>query len=147
MSSETANESLPADAHSKAAEVFVERARSTHGEKIVELYVFGSTIRGEASGRSSDVDVLLVLPDTPDYDVVAGSLRDIAYDVMLEYGPVIELHLLNETTFERHQREENLSSEASSARGTRMPDDDPDKRTRTNCGSIKLCHHQSLLLY
>jgi predicted nucleotidyltransferase len=107
MSSETANESLPADAHSKAAEVFGERARSTHGEKIVELRVFGSTIRGEASGRSSDVDVLIVLPDTPDYDAVADSLRDIAYDVMLEYGPVVELHLVDETTFERHQREGN----------------------------------------
>ena len=107
MSSGTADESLPADAHSEAAEMFVKRARSTHGEKIAGLYVFGSTVRGEASGRSSDVDVLIVLPDTPDYDATADSLRDIAYDVMLEYGPVVELHILDETTFERHQREGN----------------------------------------
>jgi hypothetical protein len=44
MSSGTADESLPPDAHCEAAKEFVERARSTHGEKIVELYVFGSTI-------------------------------------------------------------------------------------------------------
>jgi len=107
MSSGTADEPLPADAHREAAKAFVERARSTHGEKIVELYVFGSTIRGDASGRSSDVDVLVVLSDTPDDDAVADSLRDIAYDAMLECGPVVELHILDETTFERHQREGN----------------------------------------
>lgn len=107
MSRGAADESLPADAHSEAAAVFVKRARSAHGEKILELYVFGSTIRGEASGRSSDVDIFIVLPNTPDRDAIADSLRDIAYDVMLECGPVVELHILDETTFERQQRAGN----------------------------------------
>ena len=35
------------------------------------------------------------------------SLRDIALDVMLKYGPAIELHILSEAAFERHQREQN----------------------------------------
>jgi predicted nucleotidyltransferase len=107
MTNETATESTSADAHTAAAEAFVERARSQHSDKIAELYVFGSTVRGEASGRSSDVDILIVLPDNPDRDAIADSLRDIAYDVMLEYGPLVELHILDGPTFERHQQEGN----------------------------------------
>lgn len=107
MSDETAPEPLSAEAHSDAAEAFVDRARSQHGDEIVELYVFGSTVRGEANGRSSDVDILIVLPDSPDRDALADSLRDIAYDVMLEYGPLVELHMLDEPTFKRYQREGN----------------------------------------
>ena len=59
MSDETASKSLPADAHADAAAAFVNRARSQHGDEIVELYVFGSTVRGDAHGRASDVDVLV----------------------------------------------------------------------------------------
>lgn len=54
---------LDDDAHSEAAEAFVERALARNGDEIEELSVFGSTIRGEARGLSSDVDVLLVLDD------------------------------------------------------------------------------------
>ena len=107
MTNETATESTSADTHADAAAAFVERARSQHSDEIAELYVFGSTVRGEASGRSSDVDVLIVLPDNPDRDAIADSLRDIAYDVMLEYGPLVELHILDRSTFERHQQEGN----------------------------------------
>lgn len=39
------------------------------------------------------------------FDLPADSPRDLAYDMMLEYGPVVELHILSETTFERHQQE------------------------------------------
>ena len=107
MSNETAHESLPEDAHADAAAAFVDRARSRHGDEIVELYVFGSTVRGEAAGRSSDVDVLVVLDDEDDRAATADSLRDIALDAMIEYGPVVELHVLSESTFERHRREGN----------------------------------------
>ena len=107
MSDETAHESLPEDAHANAAAAFVDRARSQHGDEIRELYVFGSTVRGEASGRSSDVDVLVVLRDDADREVTADDLRDIAYDVMLEHGPVVELHVLSESTFARYREEGN----------------------------------------
>ena len=107
MSDRTARESLPADAHADAAAAFVDRARSRHDDEIAELYVFGSTVRGEASGRSSDVDVLIVLDDDTDRKVTADSLRDIALDVMIEYGPAVELHILSESTFARYQQEGN----------------------------------------
>ncbi|WP_158057957.1 nucleotidyltransferase domain-containing protein [Halorussus halophilus] len=109
MNDEAAHESLPADAHTDAAAAFVDRARSRHGDEITELYVFGSTVHGDAHGRSSDVDVLVVLGDDTktDRETIADSLRDIALDVMIEYGPVVELHILSEATFERYQREGN----------------------------------------
>ena len=107
MGNETANEGTSADAHAAAAEAFVDRARSQHGDEVAELYVFGSTVRGEAHGLASDVDVMIVLADDTDRDVTADALRDIALDVMIEYGPVVELHILSESTFDQHQREGN----------------------------------------
>jgi len=76
-------------------------------EELVTLYVFGSTVRGEASGRSSDIDVLVALDDDIDRETVAESLRDIALDVTIEYGPAVELHMLSEATFDRYRRDEN----------------------------------------
>jgi predicted nucleotidyltransferase len=107
MSNEAAAESLGPDAHAVAANEFVSRVLAEYGDGIVELYVFGSTIRGTAHGRSSDVDVLIVLADYVDRDATAEALRDIALDVLIEHGPAIELHILPKETFERLQREGN----------------------------------------
>lgn len=85
--------------HAAAAETFVARARSRFSADIEELYVFGSTASGEAEGLSSDVDLLIVLRDAADRAAVSDGLHEIAYDVMLEHGPVVELHLLTESEF------------------------------------------------
>lgn len=79
MGGETPDESLPEGAHSRAAEVFVERARAEHGEELVELCVFGSTVRGEVSGRSSDVEVLKY------YD--EETVRTVTHRVLVEFQP------------------------------------------------------------
>lgn len=105
MNDEAAPRDLPPDAHADAAAAFVDRARSRHGDELVELYVFGSTVHGDADGRSSDVDVLVVLDEATDRDVIADSLRDVALDVTIEYGPAVGLHVLTEPTFERYRRE------------------------------------------
>ena len=78
-------ERLAADAHTDAAAAFVECAQSQHRGQIIELYVFGSTVRGETRGRASDVDVLVVLNES-ERQAIADSLRDIALNVMIEYG-------------------------------------------------------------
>jgi predicted nucleotidyltransferase len=91
--------------HLAAAEAFVERAKTQYEEDITELYVFGSTVRGEAEGLASDVDVLVVLTPDADADAVDEGLHRIAYDVMLEYGPVVELHVVASEQFERHRSE------------------------------------------
>lgn len=105
MSGENRTTRLSTDAHTAAAEAFVERARDRFGDALDDLYVFGSTARGEAQGLSSDVDVLVVLADDADHTAVDDALHDLAYDVMLEYGPVVELHVLTESAFERARDE------------------------------------------
>lgn len=105
MSSENRPTRLSTDAHTAAAEAFAERARDRFGDTVDDLYVFGSTARGKARGLSSDVDVLVVLADDADHAAVDDALHDIAYDVMLEYGPVVELHVLTESAFERTKGE------------------------------------------
>jgi len=107
MGDQTATEATSTDAHAAAAEAFVDRARSQHGDEIAELYVFSSTVRGDAQSLASDVDVLVVLADETDREVTADTLRDIALDVMIEYGLVVELHIFSESTFARHRREGN----------------------------------------
>ena len=106
MSGKTARKPLSVDAHTDAAAAFSDRVRPKHRTDIIELYVFGSTVRGEAHGRSSDVDVLVVV-DENDRGALKESLHEIAPDVMLEYGPAIELDVLSENTFERPRQERN----------------------------------------
>lgn len=90
---------LADDAHADAAEAFVGRALARFDQEIEGLYVFGSTVRGDATGLDSDVDVLVVLADDVKQASVAETLRDVAYDVMLEYGPVVELHVMSAAEF------------------------------------------------
>lgn len=87
--------------HEAAAESFARRVRDAAG--LEELYCFGSTARGEASGLDSDVDFLAVVSDDVDRAAVADALRAEAYDVMLEYGPVVEVHVLSRATFESYR--------------------------------------------
>lgn len=100
MSSEERATTSSVDAHAAAAEAFAERARDRFGNAVADLYVFGSTARDEARGLSSDVDVLVVLADDADHTTIDDALHDLAYDVMLEYGPVVELHVLTASAFE-----------------------------------------------
>jgi len=106
MSGKSTGKPLAADAHTDAAAAFAERVQSQYHDQVVELYIFGSTVRGETRGRASDVDVLVVL-DKSERQALADSLRDIALDVMIEYGPAIELHILSETTFKDYKQEQN----------------------------------------
>jgi len=107
MSSREASTDSTAGAHTAAAEAFATRATEQFDEELSELFVFGSTVRGEARGLASDVDVLVVLSETADSTTVGDALREIAYDVMLEHGPVVELHILSESAFRQSRRQNN----------------------------------------
>ena len=82
--------------HEQAFAVFAERARDAFGDAIHELLLFGSAARGEAHGIDSDVDVFVVL-DTTEH---ADELRDIAYEVQLEHGVVVSVHVKAKDRFE-----------------------------------------------
>lgn len=83
-------------AHEDAFEAFAERALTRHGERIREVILFGSAASGDARGIDSDADVLVVA----ETDDLEDSLREIAYDVQLEYGVVVSLHVLSADRFE-----------------------------------------------
>lgn len=91
-------------AHDAATAAFAESVRETNLPEVVALYVFGSVARGEAKGLSSDIDMLVVIADTADLSSVNDTLQKIAFDVMLEYGPPVEIHLFRATEF--HARAE-----------------------------------------
>lgn len=88
------------DSHTAAANAFVRRVEALDTEGLESLILFGSTARGEASGLDSDVDFLAVVGDDADRATIEDELRDAAYDVMLEHGPVVEVHVLSRSTFE-----------------------------------------------
>lgn len=90
---------VPSDAHEQAFEAFAEAAEDALGEHIHDLILFGSTVRGETRGRDSDVDVFVIL-DRKAYESV---LREIAYDISLEYGVVVSLHAQTKDGFEERR--------------------------------------------
>jgi len=87
--------------HEAAATAFVERVREGEVPGLERLYLFGSTPRNEASGIDSDIDVLAAVSDGGAPGTVREELGDIAYGVMLEFGPVVEVHVVPIERFER----------------------------------------------
>ncbi|WP_129113887.1 nucleotidyltransferase domain-containing protein [Halegenticoccus tardaugens] len=75
--------------HERAAEAFAAAAQEAYGDQIEDLIVFGSTVRGETRGIDSDVDIFVIVTD----DTIADNLRDVAYDVQLDYSVVVSLHI------------------------------------------------------
>lgn len=84
--------------HEAAAAAFVDRIKDRSIPDIESIYVFGSTARGEAAGLSSDVDVLVVFASDLDPEL-EDDVRELAYDIMLEYGPVVEVHTMSAASF------------------------------------------------
>lgn len=70
----------------RAAETFADRARAELGDDIEAIRLFGSVADGEATD-DSDVDIFVVL-QTPER---ASRLRDLAYDVELEFAVPVSL--------------------------------------------------------
>jgi len=91
--------------HEAAATAFARRVREEELPGLEDLFLFGSTVRGEASGLDSDVDFLAVVADDADRDAIENRLRDVAYDVMLEFGPVVEVHVLSRPEVDRYREQ------------------------------------------
>ena len=101
VSGRTGERELRPDAHENAAEAFVERASEC--DAVCALYLYGPTVRGEAEGLGSDVDVLAVVRDDADRPAVSTRFRDAVFEVMVEHGPVVNLTVFSESTFERYR--------------------------------------------
>jgi predicted nucleotidyltransferase len=75
--------------HEQAAEAFAAAAHNEFGDRIEDLIVFGSTARGETRGIDSDVDIFVIVTD----ESIVDDLRDLAYDVQLDYSVVVSVHV------------------------------------------------------
>ena len=68
-----------------ALSTFAQRVKSAYGDDFVEVVLFGSQARGEAT-EDSDIDVAVILKTVNDRRAVRDRLAEIAYDVLLESG-------------------------------------------------------------
>lgn len=65
--------------HQLACEAFVERAQEDLGDALVELRLFGSVARGDATD-SSDLDIFAIVRDESDTQL----LQDMAFEVEID---------------------------------------------------------------
>lgn len=86
--------------HRRAADAFVRRVRERYGDAIERVLLYGSVARHEELGIDSDVDLLLVLGDDVDTAAYEERIRDLAYDVELEYGVILSLVVLSASEYE-----------------------------------------------
>lgn len=86
--------------HQDAVDDFVERVRDGDLDGLQRLVLFGSVARATHTSES-DVDVLAVVDTDADKHVVEETLRDLAYDTMLQYGTVFSIHAVSESTLDQ----------------------------------------------
>ena len=69
-----------------------------YGEKIKQVILYGSHVRGEAT-EDSDIDVLVVVAESLDPSEVRNRLSALLYDILLEKGELISVIVIPETLF------------------------------------------------
>jgi len=72
-----------------------------YGEKIKEVILYGSHVRGEAT-RDSDIDILVLVDESLNPFEVRKSLSDFLFDILLEEGELVSVVTLPEHFFENH---------------------------------------------
>ena len=72
--------------------------RKRYGEKIREIILYGSHVRGEAT-KDSDIDILVLIDDSLDPFEVRRNLSDLLFDILLEKGELISVMTLPEGFF------------------------------------------------
>ncbi len=74
---------------------------SKYGDKIKEIILFGSHVRGEAT-KDSDIDLLVLIDDSINPFDVRRSLSDLLLDILLEYGELVSVTVLPKRFFENY---------------------------------------------
>lgn len=85
--------------HEDAVDAFTNRLETAAPHGVDKVIVFGSVARG-THGTDSDIDVLAVIDDSAAVLEVEEELRDIAFDLMLEFGTVFSIHAVTESTLD-----------------------------------------------
>lgn len=87
--------------HHRAAEAFARQVRERFDDAVETVLLYGSVARGDERGVGSDVDLLVVLQEEVDEGELEEPVRDLAYDVELEYGVVLSLVVLPASEYDR----------------------------------------------
>lgn len=72
-----------------------------YGEKIREIILYGSHVRGEAT-KDSDTDILVLIDNSLEPFEVRRSLSDLLFDILLEEGEFISVMVLPEDFFKNY---------------------------------------------
>ena len=99
-----------------AVEVFVKRLRQELSSSILDVRLFGSEARGEATSES-DIDVLVVVQPDTDRAQFEDRIIDIAFDVNLDFGVyisprVVTLGILNDPVWRETPFIKNVARES-----------------------------------
>ncbi|MEA1963673.1 MAG: HEPN domain-containing protein [Candidatus Aerophobetes bacterium] len=78
---------------------FVSKLRDHFGEKILGIYLFGSTAKGTATSES-DIDVLVVYSDIDERNLLEVA-SEISFKIACEGGKLIETILMSKQEFEQ----------------------------------------------
>lgn len=73
-----------------------------YGEKIKQIIIYGSYVRGEAT-KDSDIDILVVIDDSLNPFEVRKNLSDIIFDILLEKKELISVIPVPETFFKDYK--------------------------------------------
>lgn len=73
-----------------------------YGEKIKQIILFGSYVRGETS-KNSDVDVLVVVDESLKPFKVRESLSDLLFDILLEEDELISVIVVPESFYRNYK--------------------------------------------
>lgn len=72
-----------------------------YGEKVREVILYGSHVRGEAT-KDSDMNILVLIDNSLEPFEVRRSLGDLLFDILLEEGEFISVMVLSEDFFKNY---------------------------------------------
>ena len=75
--------------------------KERYGSKVLQIILYGSYARGEATAQS-DVDFLVVVDDSLDPWEVRRSLDDVLLDVLLEDGRLVSVLVVPKSFYESY---------------------------------------------
>ncbi len=79
-----------------------------YGEGIKGVILYGSHVRGEATG-DSDIDILVLVDESLNPSEVRRSLSDLLFDMLIEEGELVSVMALPEPFFENYKSPFTLS--------------------------------------
>ena len=85
------------DSKKAALDEFVFRLLSKFGNKVKEIYLFGSYARGDYS-KNSDIDVLIIGNGIDQREV-----SELTWEILMKYGEVISAIVENAEEFQRYR--------------------------------------------